>query len=81
VDQLQHASRAIVTDDRFHDPAYRQMVDEVADNRLAFAEHLIERGDVEGAREELDVAEADLDETPDCWELRRELSGWAGRIF
>jgi hypothetical protein len=47
------------------------MVDEVAERRIEFAQFLIiERGDFEAARAELDRAEAELSEVPDAWELR-----------
>jgi uncharacterized protein (TIGR02996 family) len=55
-------------DDLIHDPAYRMMVDEVATKRIEFAEYLAEQGDHEGARAELERAEAELEETPDIWE-------------
>ncbi len=39
------------------------------DNRLAFVEHLIERGDFVAAQDELVRAKAELEETPDGWEI------------
>lgn len=53
----------------FNDPAYRRMVDEVADNRLKFIDYLIEQGDYDAARAEHELAGAELEATPDGWEI------------
>ena len=58
----------------FHQSDYRMMVDRVADERMAFIDFLIARGgpgDLDAAKHELDLVKADLEATPDGWELRQ----------
>jgi hypothetical protein len=50
------------------------MVDRVGDERMAFIEFLIARGgpgDLDAVDHELDLVTADLEATPDGWELRQ----------